>query len=658
MSIAPKSSREFSDPNYWKEFFRKCGTAPFEWYGDWDVFGDSLDKYLKASDKILQLGCGNSLLAGQLYDNGYLCVKSIDIDESVIQRQKKANKDSRPELLFECSSASKLQEEDQSVNVVLDKGLLDALCQLDSSGKIPDIVSQMFSEVRRVLAFGGRYIVISLAQDYILRCFLEMFNKDKQYVIRVQKVRATSDEFPMPVFLLIATKLRIPLPNYVMEFSNSPEAAPQRVGSIGEICSLAAAEQEVAMFCQMCRKRLPKEATILISSARGANRYELTIVDTQEKHNLTSYAVFIIPIGRERDWIFSTPKGRMCLRADCGKDRLLVARLFRDQKYADVEEIKDELHSIALSLKPVDCRGQIDYLSLGEVDVKESRASGESALSGSWIVEDVNIAGSKYRRLIFTSNSFVIQSEALIVAAKDKMVVNYETLTSEYLEAMLLAFAFLDRRSPIRNHKSSAFRIAVLGVGGGVLTSFLYRMFPKSMVIGIELDGDVIKIARKWFGLPQNDSRLSVKICNALQFLDEASRSLEKDSERYDVIFLDVGGPVQENGLSCPLPAFLEREVLNEMYISLKNDGILAVNVVTRDDELSEEIKKDFAAVFPAVFEFICEKDINKVLICPKGSLSLKEVKKVGKSIRNETNWLGEVGRKIIRLQEFRRSGN
>ena len=48
---------------------------------------ESLYKVSKKA-KILMLGCGNSKLSEQMYDDGYLNLVNIDISESVINQMK------------------------------------------------------------------------------------------------------------------------------------------------------------------------------------------------------------------------------------------------------------------------------------------------------------------------------------------------------------------------------------------------------------------------------------------------------------------------------------------------------------------------------------------------------------------------------------------
>lgn len=77
-------------------------------YGKFESVGELLDKYLKPTDKILQIGCGTSRLADELYDVGYRKIQSIDIVSSVIEQQKAKNVAARPELSFEVMDVKKV----------------------------------------------------------------------------------------------------------------------------------------------------------------------------------------------------------------------------------------------------------------------------------------------------------------------------------------------------------------------------------------------------------------------------------------------------------------------------------------------------------------------------------------------------------------------
>lgn len=66
--------------------------------------------------------------------------------------------------------------EDGEFGAVFDKGTLDALMVDESENVVADI-NKMFTEIGRVLKQGGRYIIISLLQDQILRKILSFFTE-------------------------------------------------------------------------------------------------------------------------------------------------------------------------------------------------------------------------------------------------------------------------------------------------------------------------------------------------------------------------------------------------------------------------------------------------------------------------------------------------
>lgn len=81
---------------------------------------------------------------------------------------------------------------------------------------------------------------------------------------------------------------------------------------------------------------------------------------------------------RETEWIFSTSKGRIMLRKQCGKHRLAVVRLFREQKYDSLQVIQIELNSIVLRFKPKGVSGKVRGGSaplLGSIKLAEVSAA-------------------------------------------------------------------------------------------------------------------------------------------------------------------------------------------------------------------------------------------------------------------------------------------
>ena len=71
MSLLPKNHQEFKEKEYWDSFFRKRGKRAFEWYGEYGELCGILHKYIKPTDQILHIGCGNSNISADLFDVGY-----------------------------------------------------------------------------------------------------------------------------------------------------------------------------------------------------------------------------------------------------------------------------------------------------------------------------------------------------------------------------------------------------------------------------------------------------------------------------------------------------------------------------------------------------------------------------------------------------------
>jgi ubiquinone/menaquinone biosynthesis C-methylase UbiE len=158
MNLLPKDAKDFKQKEYWDSFFKKRGKKAFEWYGEYHELCGALHKYTKAEDQILQIGCGNSSLASDLYDVGYRNIRSIDISDLAISMMSEKNKQ-RKELIFEKMDATAMKYSDDSFSVVLDKGTLDALFT-DTSAEVVERVEAMWGEVARVLRLGGRYLCV------------------------------------------------------------------------------------------------------------------------------------------------------------------------------------------------------------------------------------------------------------------------------------------------------------------------------------------------------------------------------------------------------------------------------------------------------------------------------------------------------------------
>jgi spermidine synthase len=115
---------------------------------------------------------------------------------------------------------------------------------------------------------------------------------------------------------------------------------------------------------------------------------------------------------------------------------------------------------------------------------------------------ETRIAGTPYRivdsdgvRRLMTAGDESSRHSEMLLSAPD-------VLASAYTRVMLNALPFPARLD----------NILLIGLGGGQQTKFLYRRLPATQLVTVEIDPDIVRIARTWFRLPPDDGRLSVVI--------------------------------------------------------------------------------------------------------------------------------------------------
>lgn len=78
-------------------------------------------------------------------------------------------------------------------------------------------------------------------------------------------------------------------------------------------------------------------------------------------------------------------------------------------------------------------------------------------------------------------------------------------------------------------------RILVVGLGGGAMPMFLRAVLPEAHVDAVDIDPDVVEVARRYFGFKE-DARLRAHVGDGRGFV-------EAKGAAYDLIFLDAYGP-------------------------------------------------------------------------------------------------------------------
>ncbi len=119
---------------------------------------------------------------------------------------------------------------------------------------------------------------------------------------------------------------------------------------------------------------------------------------------------------RDGEWLFSSPAGRQQLAASADCRRLVVVHLHRAYVFENLESVQAELSASVMELAPSDVDQQVPFLSVGggELGARSEKCRGKSQFSGEFVVEDVDVDGQIFRRLVFLSNTALVQSEAKI----------------------------------------------------------------------------------------------------------------------------------------------------------------------------------------------------------------------------------------------------
>ncbi|KAM8745653.1 eEF1A lysine and N-terminal methyltransferase [Acanthopagrus schlegelii] len=645
MSLLPRTADEFSSAEYWERFFKKRGEKSFEWYGDYNKLCGVLHKYIKVQHKVLVVGCGNSELSEQLYDVGYKHLTNIDISETVVTHMNQRNAERRPGLTFQQVDATQTPYEDASYQAALDKGTLDAMASEEEGA----LARNMLTEVGRVLSVGGRYVCVTLAQESVIKLAVEHF-VEQGWAVRLHCLQEESgkeeDSFALPVFVLVCTKFRQPMPTPILEMCLGEDGAPTRLTQVADLLTSVREYQAYSVLKKRLRTSTDASSNLsltLCHAKTGLPRYTLTVQDSPPGAKVprsNPFAIFIVPQGSETAWLYSSSEGRRQLAASANFRRLVIVTMHRNQQYTDMQAVQSELSPMVMDLAPpgIPANQQVPFLSVGgDMGWREEVSRGVSELSGEYCVENVKGEdGELYRRLIFLSNAALVQSESRLVSSntasshkkKNKkkikptaaptsssasLSVDSGFLCCSHHEVMAAGLAMLGVGTP--QNKDVPVSVLLVGLGGGGLPQFLRDFVPNVTVEVVELDPVVMEVAKEWFGF-RPDDRLTVTLGDGL----ERICALETEGGRlFDAIMFDVDNKDSSLGMSCPPAAFVETQILQKVSSLLTPRGVFILNLACRNPAMRKSTLERVSAVFPTILSKKIEEEINEILLCSRG---------------------------------------
>ena len=132
-------------------------------------------------------------------------------------------------------------------------------------------------------------------------------------------------------------------------------------------------------------------------------------------------------------------------------------------------------------------------------------------------------------------------------------------------------------------------RILVVGLGGGTIPSFLHKHYPQATIDAVDIDPDVVEVARKFFGF-QEDATLHAHVADGRRFVEQCVRP-------YDLIVLDAFGAD-----SIPYTLATE-EFLQAVRRALTRQGIAVGNIWGRSsNSLYDSMIRTYQEVFDELY--------------------------------------------------------
>lgn len=153
----------------------------------------------------------------------------------------------------------------------------------------------------------------------------------------------------------------------------------------------------------------------------------------------------------------------------------------------------------------------------------------------------------------------------------------------------------------------------ILGFGAGTFARQARHFLPGANLTGVEIDGDIVRLGERFFGVQPADARVVVD--DARTFLRRPAIVMDPAPDPVDVIFLDAFQDVT-------VPFHLStREFFSEVLGWLGKDGVLVVNVNLRfkgKNGLLEHLAQTIRTAFPAVYRFDIPGGLNSLLFAPR----------------------------------------
>lgn len=168
----------------------------------------------------------------------------------------------------------------------------------------------------------------------------------------------------------------------------------------------------------------------------------------------------------------------------------------------------------------------------------------------------------------------------------------------------------------------------LIGLGAGSLTKFLHRYRPAARLTVVEIEPDVIHVARQHFKLPEEDEQLRI-------VLDDGASFVAGSRSRFDLVMVDGFDENARTGLLDTLPFYLNCKAL------LSSSGLLVTNLLSKRKGAKKSLERIEEAFDGRAIAFPSCDSGNVVAFAATGAAvrhSLAELKAGARSLKAETD--------------------
>merc|ERR1711879_244761 len=118
----------YATKQYWDQRYEQEPSDLYDWFKGWEDLKPALVDQVLPTQRILMLGCGNSKLSEDMYNDGYKNIVNNDFSEIVIENMKQKYKETAPDMDWLVMDVMDMKElPDASFDVAIDKGTMDAI---------------------------------------------------------------------------------------------------------------------------------------------------------------------------------------------------------------------------------------------------------------------------------------------------------------------------------------------------------------------------------------------------------------------------------------------------------------------------------------------------------------------------------------------------